>query len=137
MNRIVESKTEASLAYKFTVPEFGVRVGAFKLALTVFYHDGEGDAARNFSTTFVNTTVNVVEGSGSVDTKTVIQFFVFAGITAYGVYTVYHPAQGGAGTASASAGAGAEEGGVDDHTHSISKHVRSGGARSGSGKKSR
>jgi hypothetical protein len=70
LNRVVEGHTEASLDYKLTIPEFGIRAGQFKLALTVFYHTGEEADAQNYSNTFVNVTVNVIEGGSGIDGKT-------------------------------------------------------------------
>ena len=32
-----------TVGYEFDVPEFGIRVGEFTTAITVFYSTGEGD----------------------------------------------------------------------------------------------
>jgi len=124
VHRVVEGRTEASLEYKFTLPEFGIRVGQFRLALTVFYHTGEGLDAQNYSNTFMNTTVNVVEGSGAIDSKTAILFIVFVAVSFFGHSTLKGK------SSKPIAATGQTEATGNDYADAISKHVRS-GARSG------
>ena len=61
-----------SVAYKFQVPEFGIRVGEFTTAVTIFYSAGEGDDMQNFSSTFYNGTITVVEARVPISSRTCV-----------------------------------------------------------------
>ena len=75
VNRTIAPHSEISLDYTFNLPEFGVRVGPYIIALTVFYATGEGEDVLNYSHTFFNETVIATEAPASVDSKT---FFTIA-----------------------------------------------------------
>lgn len=94
------------------------------MALTVFYHSTDGQEVKNYSTTFYNTTVNLVEGASSTDPASVFQFFLFAAITAYGIRSFFFtPEKSAADLAMEAAEA---EPSRDEFAHTISRHVRSG-----------
>ena len=69
VNRTVAPHSEISLDYKFDLPEFGIRVGPYLIALTVFYAAGSGVNALNHSNTFFNETIQATEGLGAMDSK--------------------------------------------------------------------
>jgi hypothetical protein len=86
VNRTIAPHSEVSLDYKFDLPEFGVRVGPYIIALTVFYAAGEGADALNYSNTFFNETIVATEAPGSLDSKT---FFTLAIILTVG-FVFFH-----------------------------------------------
>jgi hypothetical protein len=86
VNRTVAPHSEISLDFKFDLPEFGVRVGPYTIALTVFYAAGEGASALNYSNTFFNQTIVAVEAPGSLDSKT---FFTLAILAVVG-FVFFH-----------------------------------------------
>lgn len=75
---------EVSLEYQF-MPYAQLQPREFTLALTVFYHTDK----TLYSTTFYNTTVDIVEASTVVDTQLIFLYLMFLGLLAGLGYVIY------------------------------------------------
>ena len=147
VNRTVAPHSEISLDYKFDLPEFGIRVGPYLIALTVFYAAGSGVNALNHSNTFFNETIQATEGLGAMDSKSFFTLVLILSVCAVFFHMsmkkrcAHHRmilrgrllrqlvsfrcvlrASSKAKKAAASA-----EGDVADYADTMSRHIRSGG----------
>jgi hypothetical protein len=128
VNRTIAPHSEISLDYIFNLPEFGVRVGPYIIALTVFYATGEGESALNYSHTFFNETIIAAEAPASVDSKT---FFTLAIIMTVG-FVFFHMSMKKKATQKAAAKASFVERNHEEEMEvNVSRHVRSTGGGGG------
>lgn len=113
--------------------EFGVRVGPYIIALTVFYAAGEGASALNYSNTFFNKTIIAVEAPGSLDSKT---FFTLMILCVVGFAFFHMSMKKKAASKSASAKSiGQDRDHEQEMEENVSRHVRSSGVRQKKAKK--
>lgn len=81
VNRESGPHSEMSVDYRFNIPEMGIQSGPMQVSLTVFYQTGADPAsAQNYSTTFLNSTVLLVEAPSAIDQKTMLGIIVLAAV---------------------------------------------------------
>jgi len=124
-NRTLVAKQEMTASYKFQVPEMGIPTGEFTTAITVFYSSGEGEELQNFSHTFYNDTVKVVEAHSPISSRTVFLYVLVICliIFAYRVNDTKEAAKATEGIVSSA------EDAVDETEFTVNSHVRSGKVR--------
>jgi len=82
---IVRSGEEATFIYRF-VPDPMLEPRDFGISAEVFYHDFEGG---NFTSSFFNDTVKLVESSESIDLQTLFTYIGIVGVAGLVLFIIY------------------------------------------------